>query len=340
MNRRTVKEFLQTITNDELVDQGTWVMTKCPMAFYTHAEGTDNSPSFGISVSGDSESVYYCFSCSEKVRSLLWLIQNLWLMSGEYPLDAAKVYMSGKTMETQRVTVGYKDVWKDKKVIIPKAIPDDVLENFPVVSEDDNYINYKVKKYLVGRGIPFSTQLYFGVRYCEERKSMLFPYTLADGKVYSLQQRQVDVKMIYFTTPKMVQRTDLIFSTIKESGAWFGLDKADVKKPVTIVEGAIDAMRLYSLGVKNVIASCNANVTKKQFTMLTFPKIYLGYDMDKAGMKARRIVIKQLLGTVQLIDLDWNFAKKVTGELCEDPGDLPNAVELLKVIKNPIIVHE
>jgi DNA primase len=342
MNRKNVKAFLRTITGEELVDQDKWVMTKCPLAPYTHTQGTDNKPSFGISVSGDKESVYYCFTCSEKARNLVWLMQNIWLMFGEYPEDAALVYIGGKAKEDRFAVPGYRDKWVKPKEIKAEPIPKDIINLFPSVYLDNSYSSYKVKSYLFGRGINLNTIHHFGIRYCEERKSMIFPYTLADGEIYQLQQRTVGTKVIFFTTPKMVQRTDLSFFTIKESGSWFGLDKANPKKSVVVVEGAIDAMKLHTLGIKNVIASFNANVAPKQFTMLTFPRIFLGFDMDKPGMKARRQVLRELKDKVPLIDLDWRWAKRKENGVeksCEDPGEIPNKEELLKVTKKSDVVY-
>lgn len=54
-------------TNIKINTSGTWVDSTCPLAIWTHKKGSDNHPSFGISIhwddKGKGESKFKCYSC-------------------------------------------------------------------------------------------------------------------------------------------------------------------------------------------------------------------------------------------------------------------------------------
>lgn len=333
MDSESVKIFLSTITDTPLYDGGDWIRTNCPLAHHTHDRGTDSTPSFGVSVSDDTQSVYYCFTCSDKAYPLERLLHNLWLMSGEYPNEAGKILAGSKNGDPFRKK--YCDIWESKLYdIVPEPIPDKCFKDVPMIlSNDDPMVSFVIDVF-EKRGISKKTLEYYGVRFWEKNGSVVFPYTLPDGLIYSLRQRNLDVKIIYSITSEMLKYKEIRFYTPRETGVWFGIDKASMDTPVVLVEGEPDVMRLKTLGLTNAIGSGTSNITAKQFSVLTCSRLYIGYDCDKAGLKARRKIYETLFGKMVMFDLDWTIVG------CNDAGDLPDGESLKKVLREANRVTE
>ena len=71
-------------------------------------------------------------------------------------------------------------------------------------------------------------------------------------------------KKIWTVSTSVKEFSDIIFPTIREVGVFFGMELVDFSKPVVIVEAPIDAMRLMSLGLYNVVASGTSMITSEQ----------------------------------------------------------------------------
>ena len=67
-------------------------------------------------------------------------------------------------------------------------------------------------------------------------------------------------------------------------------------KKLIIVEGFMDAIRLYSIGIKNVVALMGTALTKNQISLIKrlSTNIYLCLDGDKAGRNAMQTIGKEL----------------------------------------------
>ena len=60
-----------------------WVEGCCPLARWTHKNGTDSTPSFGVSINPAGPSHYSCFACQH--GSIEELVQVLELYSKDTP---------------------------------------------------------------------------------------------------------------------------------------------------------------------------------------------------------------------------------------------------------------
>ena len=85
-----------------------------------------------------------------------------------------------------------------------------------------------------------------------------------------------------------------------------------LKKNVILVEGFMDVIRLYTIGIKNVVALMGTALTKNQITLLKrlSSNIYLCLDGDSAGIKANLSVGEDLTNAdcnVKVINLSDGY---------------------------------
>lgn len=73
-------------------------------------------------------------------------------------------------------------------------------------------------------------------------------------------------------------------------------DEARKNKFVIVMEGFMDVIRAYTIGIKNVVATMGTAITKQQAILLKrlSPNIILMFDGDKAGAKATTSCINEL----------------------------------------------
>ncbi len=338
MNRDSILTFINALGGENIIDRGDWIMCSCIFAADSHTNGTDSNPSFGISINNENKLVYHCFTCSPDIHPIERLLHNLWLLSGKYPYELAKLFsqLDAGASNTQPKKVN-KDVWDTKVRIDKKAesLDDDVLENFPLINGSSD--STRAKDYLQSRDISTEIIYKLGVRYWTKNGSVIFPHTDCNGGIYILRHRGVETKVLYTITNEMA-KVKREFPKFSNSGAWFGLHLINWSKPVMLVEGCIDVLRLHELGLTNCIASGSAYAHKKQFESLLCSSVILGYDMDSAGMLARKRCIKFLKDKMIICDVNWSLARSRRGFKCKDAGDLADRKELVKVLKEKTIL--
>lgn len=275
MNREDIHTFIKAASgsNAEIVDHKDWVNTPCPLAFATHDGGTDSSPSFGISIDNLS-SKYNCFTCGSK-GTMTGLVKKLERLSGEsYPLLEEYV-------EAEEIG-GIIPTWD---------MGEDHNDEHNRVSEDTIYMYDTIDHhpYLDLRGFPAGVAELAGIRidYKDEeidgRERLLFPvYSITGGekRFMGFTGRATDDN-------KILKVKD--YYGLKKSEALLGIEyiKPEHKFIVT-VEGLFAYLRLRQYGVP-VVAIMGSNMSVDQANMLIeFGKpVYLMFDNDKAGFKAR-----------------------------------------------------
>jgi len=319
-----------------------WINTPCPLAQWTHASGMDVRPSFGVSVNDEGRSAMYCFGCMPDARSLGSILPSYWLLSGEYPVAAALRYARTEGVDDAiKQLISSIDPWED--VIIKKPsvkIPNSVLRLFPRVQGSGNLIASDCKRFLTNRGIDERVIFECGVRFDELRESVVFPLTGDNADIFLLRERKIDKKEIWTVSQKVINHMSAVplevdFPRLTHCGAWFGYDLIDWTKPVVLVEGEIDAMRLKTLGIQNVLASTTSSVTDAQIDALHAPLVYCGYDADKAGKFAHKRIIERLNGVTSHKILDWSLVPSIKGGgQAKDAGDLVSAKHLGVVLRN------
>jgi len=314
--------------------RGEWLSLVCPLAFHTHHDGIDTRPSFFVSINEEGHSFYNCFGCSEKAKRLISLLHNIWLMSGEYPHKAAKIYTQYELHDSDinAELTEYCDIWDtfEQRKIDP--LPQKVLSKYQLLYDNVNVCT----KYLKKRGVSSDIWEKCKVRRDGVNNTLIFPFTNILGEIYVLRVRTIINKKIWTVSTSVKEFSDIIFPTIREVGVFFGMELVDFSKPVVIVEAPIDAMRLMSLGLYNVVASGTSMITSEQVRAVCADSIVLGFDMDLAGQKARKRVLKYIGEDIVVSDLDWGIVDKKNAEPCKDGADLICKEDLIKVLKNKI----
>jgi len=259
------------------------------------------------------------------------LIHRVWLVTGQDPHEAARI-------------VGRHEIFKDgsrKEALLdepeyeehPDPLPDFVLARYPHLAGSRTDAAYEVIRYLVGRGVKLDTIRRYGVLYDPESVGIVFPYTNPMGDIFGLTVRLVAEKRHFYVTPELAGHPDIEFPSVKDSGAWFGLNLLDQTRPIFLVEGEIDAMRMSSLGIRNTVASGGTSITAEQVSEIRGLVVYLGFDTDEGGDRAVRKVGRMLRDHCELYVLDWSRHGK-------DPGNLPNRAALVRVLTKRITFDE
>lgn len=341
MKEDSIKKFLQalSINLDSINVARGYCNASCPLAFYTHGGGEDEHPSFGILINDSGKSIYYCFGCSPDPQPLIRLLHNMWLMMDNYPYEAAKIYAREEIQSSDDQKGAITDIWEGEIKEKCQPLPIEVVKRYPLLQYSDDEIAERCKEYLRDRGITETVFNLCQVRYSPDDMALVFPLTDVEGNIYVIRMRSVlKEKQIWTLTPKKAGFSNMLFPKIKDAGCLFGMKTIDFTKPVMIVEGEIDQMRLMSLGYFNVVASATSSITKSQVDSILSDVIILGFDSDEAGKKANRRVARFISPIVSLLRADWMEAEKKGGKKCKDAGDLPNRKELLRVLGSLKIV--
>jgi hypothetical protein len=331
MNEGSLYLFLQEL-GVELTSirvRNGWMNLPCLLAKWTHEDGRDEHPSMGIAISETGKSVYYCFGCSKKAHRLEHLLHNIFVGSGDYPNAAASILLLHENDDDEK-EIKIPDGWEREKKEV-KPIPFAVLRRYPILQLSDTKTARDVKKYLNRkRKIPTWAQNFYQLRYSEKDRAIASPMTDPDGRIYVIRFRSIDKKEFWTLNSAGALLPYDELATPHDVGVWFGMSRVDWTQPVTLVEGTIDALRLTTLGISNVIASETTSVTDAQIDALCANVLVLGYDADKAGLRAHKRIIERIGGKAAVLEINWsqppNFYK--------DPGDLPDREALDDILKS------
>lgn len=330
MTKLEIDQFLKLIDAKNVKDGHGWTIASCPLAPWKHQGKLDKRPSFGVRIVNDGESVWSCFTCSPTPQPMFNLLQNIWRLSGRFPREASSFLMAANkvVLQPHAAKTLYKDKWSNLLLPQKNYIPEDVIEMFPVLNGCST--SAPISDYLTQtRGISEEVLERFGIRCDAERKLIVFPYTFPSGEICTLQARRIDEKQLFSITAKFVGQPWLKFDSPQARGAWFGLHLIDWKQPVYIVEGALDAMRLATLGKLNVLGAGTCHISKEQFRTLCGLNYKIGFDSDEAGMDGARKAanhLKNVMGVNRVSILNWDIVG------CKDPGELSNTGQVAEVV--------
>lgn len=323
MNKEDIKNFLAKlgVAREEMKEERGYINSPCPQ-FFAHSEGKDKKPSFGIKIDDEGNSYYYCFGCSPNPHSLIRLLHNMWLMLGEYPYEAAKIL--AREQQIIMTDEEIEDPWKiEKKKTSPLSY--DVTNQFLLLQFENGYAAKRCKEFLKSRGIPIWVQNYCRVRFDPHFLTLIFPLTGVDKRIYLLRARSIREKKMWTISPKLAEAPGP-FPKLKDVGVFFGTDRVSMEAPIILVEGAIDAMRIVSLGYFNVIASATSSITLAQINAISSEVLILGFDNDNAGLAGIKKICKELKNKMILFRADWGLVG------CKDPGELKSREDLEKVL--------
>ena len=297
----------------DIVDD--WIRVSCPLAATNHTSKRDTNPSAGFKINDNGPSVFNCFVCG--TRSIESILNTFKLKHG---IDLFKQYLTNEISQ-QEEKIEYKEKIFTRPE--PTPVPDCILDLFEPIEN--------AKEYIEGRGIDIEIAKEHGLRYCKRyvthtnavwENAILTPIRDVGSKTYWLHFRSVDGKKFWHGKP---YHFNLDIEWGRED-SFFGMDHLDITKPVIVVEGAFDCLRLKTLGLLNVIATHGGISHKsKKLDRLKHISVIGGFDADNAGRDFHKAV-ERFLGR-QIPLLDWNIAG------CKDPGELKSKEDLEKVLK-------
>jgi hypothetical protein len=329
-----------------------WIQCSCPLAIATHKHGTDSSPSFGVKVPEDDDKApyFHCYACgaSGPLSRLLFDVEMIF----NTPYKEATEYLSRfrifnerkETVVTARRRVKVYDKfanWNESRAMLRNPIvPDSVLQQYPLLSEKSALnAHYYVLFWLThDRRISLPAITKFQLRLYEDtlldRYGVIFPVLSRDGKfVYDLWVRLIDEKRFFRLTADMA-RCPVDY---RAPNLWFGNHVYTTERPLVLVEGALDALRLYSLGVENVMASMGMP-SREQISSVYAPIIYLGYDNDGEGGAGANMTKKLVreLPVPAISVLDWStIGLKDAGELTSEAQLRMVFDSRVRILKSP-----
>lgn len=275
------REDLQKLVADlGWIEQGfrsDWITLQCPLAFWRHQGGTDNNPSFGISI-GDDPPHCVCLACGYTGRltdALTELIARL--PKGTAQRKQAVRAISGIPITKRKGSL--MPVKTSTKAVHDPIFPGYWLESFPAAQE-----HFETLSYLMGRGVPSQAVPEMDVRYDPNMKRVCFPIYDWSGVCRGMQGRT----LLKDAKPK--------YLFYKYNGAACGHEvllgehHVDVTKPVLLLEGAFDYAALFPY-TRQILVLWGSRITDGRIKRLSqLMKIYTAFDADEAGDRARAAI--------------------------------------------------
>lgn len=170
-----------------------------------------------------------------------------------------------------------------------------------------------VSPYMSSRGISTEVQRMFSIGYGKGFKGFTaIPWAIEDGRIANVKYRRTKGRQFYYE-PNATPIRYLVY----------GLNIAKRYDEVVIVEGEIDAMSWWTIGVPSIalgtshINSFQAELIKRE----GFKTVYLGGDNDDQGVRMNNRIINYLKGRMTIKNIDYkqeNDANDVLTKLGRD----------------------
>ena len=265
----------------------------------------DHSPSLSVS---EEKQIYTCFVCgaSGNVYSFLRDFENITFMEA-----VKKVASISGISISQNISVSkkydkeykiydlaikyYKNNLKSKEgalareYLLKRDINEDIINEFEIgVSLNDSNLSKLLlgKKYdekmIIDLGLSNKKDELFDVF----RNRIMFPIHNSNGNPVGFSGRiynnQTDSKYINTKETSIFKKGEILFNYHRASL------EAKKKKKIIICEGQMDAIRVYSSGIKNIVATMGTALTKEHINLIKKlnSQVILNMDSDKAGIEA------------------------------------------------------
>jgi hypothetical protein len=333
MDRENIVELIKEIKGPNAVieHRGDWVSTNCPLAPWTHATGSDSSPSFGIHVAEGEASIFNCFTCHSK-GTLPYLVHLLEDFSGEDFGGLQRELENGEILGPELPEWEGRSRFRKRKKVeqLPPPIDKELLALYDPAEGHP---------YLAERGIHDCTSEELGLLVDPDDghgvERILFPVHAPNGDFYGFSGRAVEGGI----EPKVRD--------------YFGLNKRllllganhirpTVDKYVVVVEGLVDHSIVFQRA-HPVVATMHSSLTPAQAKMLLgfgLPVIVF-YDNDLAGKEGTSFIAEVLQGLTLVLGVTYPDRKIRMGHRLvrevNDPGELTDD-EIDSMITNAIIL--
>ena len=291
----------------------------------------DHSPSMSVS---KEKQIYTCFSCGATGNVIKFIedYENISFLEAVKKIadkSGIEVNIKGKSDYNK-----YQDLYdiynlaqkfyqnninsskgkKAKDYLHSRSISDEIIKEFGIglsLSDRDILTNMLKNKYdeetllksgLINEGEYDLYDIY--------HNRIMFPLFSLNGQVIGYNGRvyngEKENKYINSKETPIFKKRELLYNYHRAK------DECRIKKKVYIVEGPMDVIRCYTVGVKNVVAALGTAFGHEQAMLIRKLncEVILMYDGDDAGLKGTRITIEELekLGTEpKIIRLEDNM---------------------------------
>lgn len=277
----------------------------------------DNHPSMSVS---KEKQIYTCFSCGATGNVFKFLMDYKSITFREalkILADKSGIHINvGDVKEHNNVNsklydaydlalkfyhnnINTKEGISAKKYLKTRNIDDEVIKEFEIgLSLSKNDLLYKL---LDNKGFDNKTMLDSGLissgstgYFDMYRSRIMFPLYDTFGKPVGFSGRiynnEDTSKYINTKETPIFKKGELLYNYHRAK------NETVKTKTIIIMEGFMDVIRAYTVGVKNVVASMGTAITKEQALLLKrlAPNIILLFDGDKAGEKATNACIEEL----------------------------------------------
>lgn len=276
MNTKQAEDFLRALGAKNIKIDGERVRCSCPLAPWTHAKGTDNNPSFSIAVG--MEPYFNCFSC--KGGSLPTLVNELEMhvqrtphLKGFYSFKDARRVLEGIELDIQPLPE-YTEFDGHK---IFKEWDAKIIKSFMPWNQSERAYRYLIER----RGVSEAMANKYDLRYDYSKDMIVFPYKNVYGKVAGARGRAVE---LWDEEPKNIKHHDYTSNNINNASmVWYNEPALASGKPIVVVEGQFDALRVASV-YPYVVANLTAKpMPDKIRKLMQADHIVLMMDNDMTG---------------------------------------------------------
>ena len=265
----------------------------------------DHNPSLSVS---EEKQIYTCFVCGAtgNVFSFVKDYENIsFLEAVEKIADNNGIKLTHKLNYIKRYNTEYeiynlavkfyknnlksKDGIKAKEYLKSRNIDDYIINDFEIgVSFSDNNLSKLLlsKKYdekmLTDIGLCGKSKELFDIF----RNRIMFPIHNSNGEPIGFSGRiyngEADSKYVNTRETYIFKKGETLFNYHR------AVIEAKKMKYIVICEGQMDAIRIYSSGVKNVVATMGTALTKEHVHLIKKlnVRVVLNMDSDKAGINA------------------------------------------------------
>ena len=276
----------------------------------------DHSPSMSVS---KEKQIYTCFSCGAtgNVFKFIQDYENISFMEAvKKCADIASISINVGQVRRINKHQDLYDIYelsqkfyqnnintelgkKAKEYLYGRKIDDSIIKEFGIgLSLNDKDILTKLlksKKYddkqLIRSGLVNENNYLLNDVY---RNRIMFPLFDLNGKVIGYNGRvyngETENKYVNSKETDIFKKREILYNYHKAK------DECRKKKTVIIMEGQLDVIRAYTIGVKNCVASLGTAFGKEQAMLIRklASNVILCFDGDDAGLKATKVAILEL----------------------------------------------
>ena len=276
----------------------------------------DHSPSMSVS---KEKQIYTCFSCGATGNvfkfiqdyesiSFMEAVKKCADMAGIY-IEVGQVKPNNKYQELYDIyelsqkfyqnNINTKKGEKAKEYLHARSLDDNTIKEFGIglsLNEKDMLTKLlKSKKYddktLLRSGLVNENNYELNDVY---RNRIMFPLYDLNGKVIGYNGRvyngETENKYVNSKETDIFKKRELLYNYHRAK------EEARKKKEIIIMEGPMDVIRSYTIGVKNCVAALGTAFGKEQAMLIRklSDNVILCFDGDDAGLKATKLAITEL----------------------------------------------